>query len=214
MSEKTLLVEIEKEQKQMVEKQFALAKQKKREEQQEKALKEGKKINIFSAATFPETKQPQVEKRKEEEQEIAKLESKVSSVIEKPNYDYLETLSEVEREKVFKIEKEEKEEVKPKSSRIKKFILPILLAIFGVWGIVNIAMLDNLSSSLIQAETTYNLNLGKYIKNLAALDATSAKNMENLLPIVPDQEHDASEIIAQSNWFDRICNFIGGLFGG
>ena len=214
MSEKTLLVEIEKEQKEMVEKKFALEKEKRQEKEKEEALKQGKQINIFSSASFPNIKPEIIQEKKEEEQEIAKIESKVSSVIEKPNYDLMEELSQTQREKIFKIEKTEEAKPKVKPSKIKWIVLSVLLAIFGVWGVVNIAKLNNLSPQLSQIESVYKLNLAKYAKNLAALDATSAENMENLLPTIADQKHDASDIISQSNWFDRFCNFIGGLFGG
>lgn len=214
MSEKSLLLEIEKEQKQMVEKQFARAKEKRQEKETEEALKTGKKINIFSSATFPKASLELVTEKQQEEEEVAKLESKVSQVIEKPNYDLLEDLSPAEREKIFKIEKEEAAKPQVKFGKLKWVMLSILLAIFGVWGIVNIATLDSLGSQVASVETIYDINLAKYAKNLAALDATSAENMENLLPTIPDQKLDASEIGWQSNWFDRFCNFIGGLFGG
>ncbi|MBQ8444375.1 MAG: hypothetical protein IJX25_03385 [Clostridia bacterium] len=214
MSEKTLLVEIEKEQKQKIEEKFALEKEMKEEKEKEEALKEGKKINMFSSATFQKRNQELIKQRQQEDQELAKLESKVSQVIEKPNYDYIETLSDTEREKVFKIEREEEVKPKVKFGKMKYVVLSILFAIFGVWGIVTIAQLDSLNSNLAKVETVYQLNLSKYAKNLATLDATSTDNMEKLLPTIPDQKGDATEIEEQSNWFDRICNFIAGLFGG
>ena len=180
------------------------------EKEREKALKEGKKIHLFSSATYPEVKKEE----KEEEQEIAKIESKVSSVIEKPNYDLTEALSEPEKEKIFKIEKGQEEKPKAKPSKLKYIIMSVLFAIFGIWGIVNIATIDNLSASVSQIESVYEMNLATYLKNLATIDATSADNMNNLLPVIPEQGEGASEIVSHSNWFDRFCNFIGGLFGG
>ncbi|MBQ8909129.1 MAG: hypothetical protein IJY90_02445 [Clostridia bacterium] len=214
MSEKTLLVEIQKEQKQKIEEKFALENEIREDQETERALKEGKKINLFSAATFQKRNQDLIKQRQKEDEEIVKLESKVSQVIEKPNYDYIETLTETEREKVFKIEKEEKVKPKVQFGRLKTIALAVLFAIFGVWGIVNIAKLDSLNSGLTKIETLYNINLGKYVTNLAKLDLTSAENMENLLPTIPDQKGDATDIGHQSNWFDRLCNFIAGLFGG
>lgn len=214
MSEKTLLVEIQKEQKQKIEEKFALENEIREDQETERALKEGKKINLFSAATFQKRNQDLIKQRQKEDEEIVKLESKVSQVIEKPNYDYIETLTETEREKVFKIEKEEKVKPKVQFGRLKTIALAVLFAIFGVWGIVNIAKLDSLNSGLTKIETLYNINLGKYVTNLAKLDLTSAENMENLLPTIPDQKGDATDIGHHSNWFDRLCNFIAGLFGG
>lgn len=214
MSEKTLLVEIEKEQKKMVEQKIALQKEKEHEKETEKALKTGKKINIFSSATFPKA-DPMLEiEKKEEEAEVAKIESKVSQVIEKPNYDLIETLPEEQHEKIFKVEKEEEKKAQVKFGKLKWIVLSVLLAIFGVWGIVNISTLDSLSSQVASVESTYSLNLIKYTNKLIALDGASAENMENLLPTIPDQQTEGSEIGQQTNWFDRVCNFIGGLFGG
>ena len=114
----------------------------------------------------------------------------------------------------LKIEKEEVPKPKVNFGRLKKIALSLLFAIFGVWGIVNIASLDNLNAGLAKTEAIYQLNLASYAKNLATLDAASAENMENLLPTIPDQKGEATDIGAQSNWFDRFCNFLAGLFGG
>lgn len=223
MSEKTLLVEIEKEQKEMVEKKFAQEKERREEEKKEADLKEGKFQNLFSSASFPESEKQNssvmqekqiAQERLEEENQTAKIESKVSQVIETPNYDLTEGLSEQEQEKIFKIEKEESKKPKVKFGRMKWILLSILFAIFGVWGIVNISTLDSLGSQIASVEYTYSIKLGKYLSNLAKLDLTSSENMQNLLPTIPDQKLDPTEIGAQSNWFDRICNFLGGLFGG
>lgn len=214
MSEKTLLVEIEKEQKKMVEQKIALQKEKEHEKETEKALKTGKKINIFSSATFPKA-DPMLEiEKKEEEAEVAKIESKVSQVIEKPNYDLMEQLTPEQHEKVFKIEKEQQAKPQVKFGRLKWIVLSVLLAIFGVWGIVNISTLDSLSSQVANVESNYSINIVKYTNKLIALDGASADNMEKLLPTIPDQQTQPTEIGQQTNWFDRLCNFIGGLFGG
>ena len=214
MSEKSLLIQIEKEQKQMVEKKFALEREKKEEQEKEAVLQSGKKINIFSSATFPRASTQILQEKKQEEKKIAQLESKVSQVIEKPNYDYIETLSNEEREKIFKIEKQEEAKPKVKFGKLKTIVISILFAIFGVWGIINVATLDSLSSNLTKIETVYQLNLVNYIKNLTTLDVANAENMSNLLPTIPEQSGEATDIGQQSNWFDRFCNFIAGLFGG
>ena len=54
--------------------------------------------------------------------------------------------------------------------------------------------------------------LAKYLKNLAKLDST--KESMEIIPTYPDEFYEAGEIGEKSNWFDRICNFIGGIFGG
>ncbi len=226
MSEKTLLVEIEKEKRVIVEQKLAVQREEAhKQKEKEFEEREGKKYsNAFSSNSFKGVKQPDligqkrnkhIEKEVSDEHEIAKVESKGSSIIEKPNYDYIETLSEQQREKVFKIERQEKEKAKAKPSRLKAIVLSILFALFGVWGVVNITQIDNIGAQIAEvASEYYNINLPKYLKNLVSLDATSSDNMENLFETIPDEDVSPSEIIEQSNWFDRFCNFIAGLFGG
>lgn len=226
MRERTLLAEIEKEQQQEIKKKFAEKIAEEKEKAKEKALEEelskGKSINIFSAASFPvqeknvlqqKTQTPVQEKEELVEEEV-EVESKVSSVIEKPNYDYIETLSDSQREKIFKIEKEEKVKEKPKPSKIKVWVAGILLAIFGVWGICNVVTVENVGAQIAEVSAEYSLNLAKYLKNLTSLDATNSENMNNLFQTIPEEESPAADVAEQSNWFDRICNFITGLFGG
>lgn len=232
MSEKTLLVELKKEEKKIVEKKLADVKKAENKLDKKSVNNEKKYFNAFSSKSFKgsevseiiapkledvrKPKEIQVEEdRASEEAEITKLESKVSSVIEKPNYDNLETLTDTQREKIFKIEREEKSQTKVKPSRLKAIIFSILFAIFGVWGIVNITQIDSLGGQIVEvASEYYNINLPKYLKNLVSLDATNSENMENLFETIPDEDLSPSEIIKQSNWFDRFCNFIAGLFGG
>lgn len=229
MSEKTLLVELKKEEKKIVEQKLAEAR-KVEETKKDKILskKEDKKFaNVFSSRTFkgasdteiiaPDLEEIRKQKQKEveKEEEITKLESKVSSVIEKPNYDLEETLTETEREKVFKIEREEKKVVKTKPSKLKAIVFSILFAIFGVWGVVNVTQIDSIGGKIAEvASEYYNINLPKYLQKLSSLDATNSSNMENLFETIPDEDLSPNEIQAKSNWFDRFCNFIAGLFGG
>lgn len=225
MSEKALLKEIEKEQQKEVEKKLASLKaesEKLREE--DKPVKKENRKTIFSASSFPaqeveklkeKYQQPQEEQQVSEDQEINKIESKVSQVIEKPNYDYMESLSEKQRKKIFSIKKEETApQIRPQRNKFKTIVVTILFAIFGVWGIVNIASINNVSSQIAEVSTEYELNLVNYLKNLYTLDATNSENMKNLFETIPEEETPPTEIKEKSNWFDRICNFLEGLFGG
>lgn len=216
-----MLAEIEKEQKEETAKKLLKIKEegkKKREKESEET------IHAFSSSAFPVEENETITKlqtqisendKKIEEQEINRIESKVSSVIEKPNYDFVEELSESQKQKVYKISAEEKAPApKPQVSKIAKFVLPILIAIFGVWGVVNIAQIDHVAGEIEQVTSDYELNLISYLKNLTSLDATNSENMENLFETIPDESVPPEEVGEQSNWFDRICNFLGGLFGG
>lgn len=233
MDEKTLLAEKAKEEKkesdavnktlEKIEKKYVELKENNRQEQ-EKQFETIKKssqytINPFSASAFKDVET--IEKSSDmQPSKTATAEQKSSAdnslIIETPNYDMIETLSPEQRKKIFKIEENVKteSEAKAKPNRFKIIMFSILFAIFGIWGIVNIAMLDNISSSLSEITAEYNMNLASYLNNLHTLDGTSAENMENLFETIPKDDFPPNSIGEQSNWFDRFCNFISGLFGG
>ena len=159
-----------------------------------------------------EEKQQEFEKEKEElikqQYEEKKQEEKV---IEKPNYDLIET-----NKKVLKLSKkqEQKLQTKPRK-RGKKFkiALTVGLAISAILCLTNITLLDNYSNTLSNLETEfYEVNLPKYLKNIANLDTTQ-KSME-FLETYPEEMNDAGDLGEKSNWFDKFCNFISRLFGG
>ena len=220
MEEKILLEEIKKEQEKLVKERFLEQKKSAGEnltKTQEKSIEklqsaESKpmpKINVFSSSAFSSTASNEVKLDTSKTTSQADVkQSKASQVVETPNYDFIETLSNEEREKIF-VFPQEKEQASPKSKKfkLKYIIISILFALFGVWGIVNIATLDNVT-------TQYSVNLATYLNNLHNLDATNAENMENLFDTIPEESLPPSTIEAQSNWFDRFCNFLAGLFGG
>ena len=208
MKDKTLLEEIKKENTAEIEKKFAEIK----EESQKEANKEN--VRAFSSSSFPaiELERLRQKYKKEEDEEVNKIESKVGSVIETPNYDNLETLSESERKKIFVVTKDAP---KKKVNRVKVFIISILFAIFSVWGIINISLIDNVSNQISELSTTYyDVNLPSYLRNLTMLDATNSENMENLFETIPDESNPPTKIEESSNWFDRFCDFLRGLIGG
>lgn len=136
--------------------------------------------------------------------QLAEQEKSVN-IIEKPNYDLLE-----EGEKIVKIKKPQK----PLRKKAKKvgLALTIALAASGIICVGNFVLIDSLQSSYVQIEEGYNLKLGKYLRDINNLDAAK-KGME-LVETYPDDLLDAGDLGQKSNWFDRLCNFLGGLFGG
>lgn len=223
MGEKTLLVELEKDKEKIVEKKLAQTRERaERKKAKENPKAEKKYFNAFSSKSFKgeeivlkaKERQAEIEEVKENSP-APQVASENSQIIEKPNYDFVETLSDTQREKIFKVEKQEEVKPQTKPKRLKVAIISILFAIFGVWGLVNVAQIDNLGSQITQvAKEYYEINLPKYLKNLTTLDATNSSNMENLFQTIPDEDTSPSEILKKSNWFDRFCNFIAGLFGG
>lgn len=129
-----------------------------------------------------------------------------SSVIEKPNYDFIEPLSKKDQKKIFKIErKKEKKATSPLLKKIKIAVFVLLIGVLGSWTVYNAVELSNVAYQ-------YNLKLDQYLLKLGTLD--SASNANDLFPTYPKDSGNASSIGQQSNWFDRFCNFIGGIFGG
>ena len=64
----------------------------------------------------------------------------------------------------------------------------------------------------MQIEETYQLNLYRYLKNITKLDTT--KQGMQFLETYPGDGESAGEVGKQTNWFDSLCNWLGGVFGG
>lgn len=158
-------------------------------------------------------KQKELQKEKEEliEQQFTQEEKvEEEKIIEKPNFDLIKP-----DKRVIKLRRKQ-EKFQPKErKKSKKFglILAIGLGIASVLCVTNVAILQNYSSSLSQLETEfYEVNLPKYLKDVANLDTTK-KSME-FLDTYPEEINNAGELGTKTNWFDKFCNFLGGLFGG
>lgn len=91
--------------------------------------------------------------------------------------------------------------------------LSIALGISAIICVSNVIAIDQMSSNLAGIEyELYEVNLPKYLKDIADLDTTK-KGME-FIETFPEEEFDAGEAGKKSNWFDKLCNFFSGLFGG
>ena len=223
MEEKTLLAENKKEQKKQIEEGYLAQKgnyQKEVESQPEnqaqpQAPRQTYQIKQQNQTTVGGQDEKSTKSRSRAKPFYVQSQPQASNslIIEKPNYDFIETLSPEQRERIFTEEKPE-EEAKPKANKFKVILFSILFAIFGIWGIINITTLDSLGSQISDITTEYNMNLISYLNNLHNLDATNSQNMENLFQTIPTDPLPPNSIDEQSNWFDRFCNFIAGLFGG
>ena len=223
MSEKALLIEIEKEKQKQVEKKLEEFKKDRKEEKQPK---KEKRINVFSSTAFSQNnddiftrieqkkEEPKEEIKQQQEIEIAK-ETANENVVEKPNFDMLETLSEHEKVKVFKVEKNKNEpSARPKKKKFALIVATIVMAIFGVWTLVNVAQINSVNNQITEVSAEYyNINLPSYMSKLKSLDAASTENMQKLIETIPEAEQTPHTIEKTSNWFDRFCNFLSSLFG-
>lgn len=137
---------------------------------------------------------------KEEKQEVSQ------NVIEKPNYDLIE-----ENRKVIKLKQSGKKK-KTNSKKVAGIVMACTLGASALVCVTNTIIIDNMSSNFTQIDETYKMNLKKYLKHIYDLDTTK-KSME-MIETYPEDMLDAGDLGKVSNWFDRLCNFIGGMFGG
>ena len=141
------------------------------------------------------------EPEKEKKQEVSQ------KIIEKPNYDFIQ-----ENDKVVTLSKKEKAKKKTSKKRLSLF-LSLALGISAIICISNVIAIDHMSSNLAGLEyELYEVNLPKYLKDIADLDTTK-KGME-FIETYPEDIYDAGESGQKTNWFDKVCNFFSGLFGG
>lgn len=135
------------------------------------------------------------------------------SIIEKPNYDFIEELTPEEQQKVYKVTREQ-QEAKPNkfSKRLRIALFGLVSTVCLIIGIVNVVEITNLQGQIGSATQEYQLNLANYLTKLGTLDTASSYN--ELFETTPSQPLPPSSMPKLSNWFDRICNFIAGIFGG
>lgn len=167
---------------------------------------EEKKLKEFEKEK-EELIQKQYEKKEEPKEKPQRKEEVSQNIIEKPNYDLIQ-----ENKKIVKLKKRQKEKKEPKKKRLS-LILSIALGIASVICVSNIIAIDQMSSNLAEIEYEfYEVNLPKYLKDIANLDTTK-KGMD-FIETYPEDVYDAGEEGEKTNWFDKFCNFLSGLFGG
>lgn len=127
-----------------------------------------------------------------EEKTVKKL------IIEKPNYDF--------------IAKSNKKEKLKRKGKLKTIVLACALAICSVLCVSGAVMCDQLNDNYLELQDTYDLNLRTYLSNINKLNITN-QGLE-FLETYPEELNAPSDIGKTSNWFDRLANFIAGLFGG
>ena len=135
----------------------------------------------------------------EEEKPLAVQERAVKKlIIEKPNYDF--------------IAKSNKKEKPKRKGKLKTIVLACALAVCSVLCVSGAVMCDQLNNNYLELQDTYDLNLRSYLSNINKLNITN-QGLE-FLETYPEELNTPSSIGKTSNWFDRIANFIAGLFGG
>lgn len=106
--------------------------------------------------------------------------------------------------------------------RLATGVFCCLLALLGGWIIGNVVQIASTSTQITSA-TEYSVNLKDLISNISRTDQeqTPAKPsdgtllpIEEIIPITPLPVEEPTNYEEESNWFDKICNWLNNVFGG
>lgn len=185
------------------------------ENEEIKNLEPEKEIKFFS--------QTEIEPKKIIEDDI------VSEIEQKPEFE-IEQQTELEgniaeEEKRLQHKKVVYENQKKPSLklRLKLAICAIVLVLtcLGGWAIYNAVEIKTLTGEAQAKNAEYNINVMKVIKTTSKLDdltnPNSITNLDelesaNIVQIIPKEKASPKTIEKQSNWFDRLCNWLSNLF--
>lgn len=169
-----------------------------------------------------ETKEPVTEKaketsvEKEEKKSLKRLfeeKKELETVVETPNYDKIEELPPETRKRIFKLKKESEKKSKFKiNKKLKMAIIGIAFCILGAFCITTSIEISKASQNLQQIESEYSASLASLIQKINSTE--TGNRMLSLFETFPEESLSASSFYESSNWFDRLCNFLSGLFGG
>lgn len=159
------------------------------------------------------------EKAKEVEKKDKELTEKLFStpvseeIVEKPNFDKIEELPPEQRKKVFKVstKKEEKKKFKL-NKKLKMAIIGIAFCILSAFCITTTVEIVKVNAQLEQVQSEYDASLSSLIQKIYSTE-TGNRSL-NLFETFPEEDLGASSFYESSNWFDRVCNFLTGMFGG
>lgn len=179
------------------------------------------KINISAENEFELETQEETETliQEEIEQEVEKQEI-VEEEVKKETEQVLEeeTTEEVEENKKLK---------KANSKRFKHKLkmafaaMAMVLVCFGGWAIYNAVKIETLNAQMQAESAQYSVNVAKVITNVSKLDdltnPNSITNLDELssaqiIEVAPKAETFPKTLEKQSNWFDRVCNWLSNLF--
>ena len=151
--------------------------------------------------------------------ELKKEKLFTSTVIETPNYDFIEATTPAQE---IKTQTEPKKDPKFRF-RLIVAVYCIIIAICGIWVISNAVEMNSLNSSINQANNEYMINEAEYIFKIQSLgDALEPDDDGSLSPIAPENIFgvqaeplaEPTEPTVSTSWFDRFCNWLSGIFGG
>lgn len=172
----------------------------------EKKVEETKEKEVIEISPKREIKRESIN--------LFSIKQQVAEVVEKPNFDKIQELPPEKRNKIFKLKKE-KEETTPKrktNSKLKIVLLGILISLFGAFFISNTVNIIKTSQAIQDTQSSYSASLFDLMQKISSTE--SGNRVLDLFETYPDQNLPANTIYKSSNWYDRLCDFLAGLFGG
>ena len=154
--------------------------------------------------------------KEEEKQQPAEfsqpLPKQENIVIETPNYDLLPELAPEKKKRVLKLEKAVEKQKPKRASWLKRVALALGIGVTIALGVFTAVELSDSISAYNAAQSEYSVNVATLMQKIASVD--SGNKMSELVETFPEQLLRPGDFEEQSNWFDRLCNFLSGITGG
>ena len=140
------------------------------------------------------------------------------------NYEEIEKIdNEVPEQEIIKDKKFKKVNASRLKSRLKLGLVAMVcvLTCFGGWAIYNAIKIKTLTAEAELLNEQYKVSVVKVIANVSKLDdltnTNSITNLDelasaNIVEVLPKSESFPKTLEKQSNWFDRVCNWLSNLF--
>ena len=192
-----------------------------------------KPLNLFSASAFQQTESSNdilsrnkpIEKPAEPitEPEIEQVQPDIAErddeEVELEEND-IESVS----EEFFEIKPKNKRKTKFGQFRLKLFtvVFCAIMAVTTGWVITNAVRISNANKAIETVQTEHSANVIKLKNNIEKLDdlndnpqeSSDLKKVETIITVQPLPLENPTDYQETTNWFDSLCNWISGLFGG
>lgn len=191
-----------------------------------------KPLNLFSASAFEQDSSPRENILSKKQEEIRVEEEPPQTEIPQVEADDVENVA-VEPETVENnddiVENEQFFEIKPKKKKkISQFRLKLFSVLFCIgmaactgWVITNFVRISNVNKAIESVQTEHSANVIKLKNNIEKLDDLSnpeensdLEKVEKIITVTPLPLEDPTDYQETTNWFNELCDWISGLFGG
>lgn len=131
------------------------------------------------------------------------------TVMQTPNYDFIETNGKAE----IMGEQDKRRKKRKFRAKLAITVYSILLIICICWATINTVQLSNTAHQITQI--TYEIDSIQYLIKIDQLDCYKNGDetlITTVLEITPPPLAEPTQIQPQTNWFDRFCSWLTGIF--